>query len=182
MKIDIQNLPKDGPLAFEYQFYKTTIGNLLIVSWGGSLVSIAFAATKSSALDEIKKQFPKATFRKKETPAHTKFLKYLRAPIKYSGTFTLATNGSPFQIKIWQALLAIPFGETCFYSDLAKAIKKPTAVRAAASAVARNPVAVLIPCHRVLPRSGGVGNYHWGSKQKSSLLIWEGMTLANELL
>lgn len=178
MNIELEKLPKDVPLSFEYQFYKTKAGHLLIVSWGLSLVSIAFVTSQNEALKEAKARFPKALFTKKENSVHKAFLAYLRAPKKFTKTLSLATGGTDFQIRVWQALLDIPFGKTCFYSDLARAIKQPSAVRAAANAVAKNPLAILIPCHRVLPRSGGIGSYHWGTKNKSAILIWEGFALA----
>ncbi|MEI8295970.1 MAG: methylated-DNA--[protein]-cysteine S-methyltransferase [Alphaproteobacteria bacterium] len=81
--------------------------------------------------------------------------------------------GTPFQLAVWQALYALPWGATISYSALAASIEKPRAVRAVASAVASNPLSWLIPCHRVLPKSGGVGNYHWGSSLKGTLLAYE---------
>ncbi|PYF08215.1 AraC family transcriptional regulator of adaptative response/methylated-DNA-[protein]-cysteine methyltransferase [Rhodobacter viridis] len=85
----------------------------------------------------------------------------------------LSVIGAPFQIKVWEALLAIPSGEVCTYSDIAHRIGSPRAVRAVGTAVGRNPVAVLIPCHRVLRASGGLGGYHWGLPLKRALLARE---------
>ncbi|WP_288760788.1 methylated-DNA--[protein]-cysteine S-methyltransferase [uncultured Lacticaseibacillus sp.] len=84
-------------------------------------------------------------------------------------------NGTPFQQRVWQALRQIPRGQTRTYSELAAAIGQPTAVRAVAHAVATNPVPVAVPCHRVLPKSGGVGQYRGGSKLKAFLLSREGV-------
>lgn len=175
MKITLKKLPKNKPLALEYGVYKTALGTLLIISWQKSLVSVAFAAGKKDVLKEVAKLFPKGEFTYKENSIHKQVLAFLKAPKKYNKTFSAAAYGTPFQIKVWQALLKTPFGKTCFYSDLAKALKKPRAVRAVASAVAKNPLAILIPCHRVLPRSGGVGKYHWGTKNKTALLTWESL-------
>lgn len=180
MKVLLHTLPKNKTLSFEYQFYKTKLGMLLIVSWQKSLVYIAFAKSKKEALTEAKARFPKAHFLPKEHTVHRNVIQYLEKPKVFNKTISLAVEGSTFQIKVWQALLNIPFGKTIFYSDLAKAVKKPSAVRAVASAVAKNPLAILIPCHRVLPRSGGFGKYHWGTKNKSALLVWEGFSLAKK--
>lgn len=81
--------------------------------------------------------------------------------------------GAPFQIKVWEALLAIPPGHVTTYSDIARAIGNPRAVRAVGTAVGRNPISWLIPCHRALRKSGGLGGYHWGLPVKRALLAWE---------
>ena len=81
--------------------------------------------------------------------------------------------GAPFQIKVWEALLRIPSGQVTTYSDLATAVGHPRAVRAVGTAVGRNPVSWLIPCHRALRKSGGLGGYHWGLPVKRAMLAWE---------
>ena len=81
--------------------------------------------------------------------------------------------GAPFQIKVWEALLAIPSGHVTTYSEIARAIGHPRAVRAVGTAVGRNPVSFLIPCHRALRKSGGLGGYHWGLPVKRAMLAWE---------
>lgn len=82
-------------------------------------------------------------------------------------------RGSLFQMSVWSELLNIPLGSTVTYGDLAKRIDKPKAMRAVASAVARNPIALFIPCHRVVPASGGPGKYRWGADRKRAILAWE---------
>jgi AraC family transcriptional regulator of adaptative response/methylated-DNA-[protein]-cysteine methyltransferase len=81
--------------------------------------------------------------------------------------------GAPFQIKVWEALLRIPSGTVATYSEVAAAAGVPQAVRAAGTAIGRNPVSYLIPCHRVLRNSGALGGYHWGLPVKRTLLAWE---------
>jgi AraC family transcriptional regulator of adaptative response/methylated-DNA-[protein]-cysteine methyltransferase len=81
--------------------------------------------------------------------------------------------GGPFQIKVWEALLSIPSGEVTTYGDIASAIGNPKAVRAVGTAVGRNPISWLIPCHRVLRKSGDLGGYHWGTPVKRALLAFE---------
>ena len=81
--------------------------------------------------------------------------------------------GAPFQLKVWEALLAIPSGQVTTYSDLARAIGTPRAVRAVGTAVGRNPLSLLIPCHRALRKSGALGGYHWGLPVKRAMLAWE---------
>ena len=81
--------------------------------------------------------------------------------------------GAPFQIKVWEALLAVPSGHVTTYSEIAQSIGTPRAVRAVGTAVGRNPVSYLIPCHRALRKSGGLGGYHWGLPVKRAILAWE---------
>ena len=86
---------------------------------------------------------------------------------------SLYVKGTNFQIKVWEALLKIPQGAVVSYEDIAASIGKPKAVRAVANAVAHNPVAFLIPCHRVIRKTGALGGYHWGSEKKIAILLWE---------
>ncbi len=90
-----------------------------------------------------------------------------------AGTGTLCLIGAPFQIKVWEALLRIPSGHVATYSDIARAIGHPKAVRAVGTAVGRNPISWLIPCHRALRATGGLGGYHWGLPVKRAMLAWE---------
>lgn len=89
------------------------------------------------------------------------------------GRAKLALCGAPFQVKVWEALLAIPSGHVTTYSDIARAIGHPKAVRAVGTAVGRNPIAWLIPCHRAIRKSGGLGGYHWGLGVKRAMLAYE---------
>jgi AraC family transcriptional regulator of adaptative response/methylated-DNA-[protein]-cysteine methyltransferase len=81
--------------------------------------------------------------------------------------------GAPFQLKVWEALLSIPSGHVTSYSEIAQSIGTPRAVRAVGTAVGRNPISWLIPCHRALRKSGALGGYHWGLPVKRALLAWE---------
>jgi AraC family transcriptional regulator of adaptative response/methylated-DNA-[protein]-cysteine methyltransferase len=89
------------------------------------------------------------------------------------GAAALHLIGAPFQIKVWEALLAIPSGQVTTYGEIAGAIGRPRAVRAVGTAVGRNPVSWLIPCHRALRKGGALGGYHWGLPVKRALLAWE---------
>jgi O-6-methylguanine DNA methyltransferase len=84
--------------------------------------------------------------------------------------YKIAPHGTEFQKKVWSALLKIPKGKTVTYSELAKKIGAPKAIRAVASAVAKNRIALLIPCHRVVPKTGGTGKYRWGSERKRMII------------
>lgn len=82
-------------------------------------------------------------------------------------------KGSPFQIMVWQALLQVPSGTTLSYGQLAAALGRPGAARAVAGALAKNPIAFLIPCHRIIAASGAIGGYRWGTERKQAILAWE---------
>ena len=90
-----------------------------------------------------------------------------RAPL------TLDVGGTPFQRRVWQALLTIPFGQVATYQQIATAIGQPQAARAVGTAIGRNLVAYLIPCHRVVRAAGGLGGYRWGGDRKAAILAWE---------
>jgi AraC family transcriptional regulator of adaptative response/methylated-DNA-[protein]-cysteine methyltransferase len=89
------------------------------------------------------------------------------------GNTKLILMGAPFQIKVWEALLQIPSGHVTTYSEIAKTVGNPKAVRAVGTAVGRNPISWLIPCHRALRKSGGLGGYHWGLPVKRAMLAYE---------
>lgn len=95
--------------------------------------------------------------------------------LSYSGgePFSLFVRGTPFQVQVWRALLEIPSGSLCTYSDLAGSVGRPTATRAVASAVGDNPISWLIPCHRVIRKGGYLGGYRWGLPRKKVMLAWE---------
>ncbi|CAA0082647.1 Bifunctional transcriptional activator/DNA repair enzyme Ada [Zhongshania aliphaticivorans] len=94
-------------------------------------------------------------------------------PDKERQEITVLLKGSEFQMKVWEALLAIPVGEVCSYQQLAGAMGSPSSTRAVASAIARNNIAYLIPCHRVIRGTGEFSQYRWGARRKQAMLLWE---------
>ncbi|MEM8888411.1 MAG: methylated-DNA--[protein]-cysteine S-methyltransferase, partial [Bacteroidota bacterium] len=89
------------------------------------------------------------------------------------GELSLLLQGTNFQLKVWEALLNVPRGQLTTYGDIAERIEKPKAVRAVGTAVGRNPIAYLIPCHRVIRKEGKLGEYRWGSGRKKAIIGWE---------
>lgn len=89
-------------------------------------------------------------------------------------SYALMLKGTQFQIKVWQALLTIPYGRTTSYQSIAQVIGQPTAARAVGSAISKNNISFLIPCHRVISKSGKINNYRWGSERKKAMLEYEG--------
>jgi AraC family transcriptional regulator of adaptative response/methylated-DNA-[protein]-cysteine methyltransferase len=89
--------------------------------------------------------------------------------------------GTPFQLKVWEALLKIPMGSLTTYGDIADIIGQPNASRAVGTAIGRNPIAFLIPCHRVIQKSGQIGGYMWGENRKRAIIAWEGLKTDEEV-
>jgi O-6-methylguanine DNA methyltransferase len=124
------------------------------------------------ALRQLQATWPKATL--EHTPKRVTNL--FKATRTATQPVVVAVNGTPFQLKVWQALLAIPSGQTTHYQALAKQLGQPTANRAVGNAVGKNPVSWFIPCHRVLQKSGELGGYRWGLAVKQALLQAEAST------
>lgn len=97
----------------------------------------------------------------------------LSLPNPISTAIPLCPKGTAFQLQVWGALRDIPFGTTVTYQDIADRLGRPKAVRSVATAIGENPIAVLIPCHRVIRKDGTLGGYHWGENIKQQLLDWE---------
>ena len=163
---------KGAGVDMAYGFHDTPFGTGLLVVSKRGLVGLAFAddAQTQDMLDDMTARWPKARFvhdQKQTRTYHSKIFEQL------SGDLPLSLAGTPFQVKVWQALLRIPQGQAVTYSDIAQYIGAPKAVRAVGSAVGRNPISYVIPCHRVLRKSGALGGYHWGETRKKALLAYE---------
>jgi len=143
----------------------------LVMGTAKGLCGLAFASEigTEAAMQDMAGRWPKARFT--EDPMALKPL--VDAAFARKGETALHMIGAPFQIKVWEALLQIPSGQVTTYSEIAHAIGKPRATRAVGTAVGRNPVSWLIPCHRALRKSGALGGYHWGLPVKRALLAWE---------
>ena len=143
--------------ALYYKVQDTPDGRVLVAEHDGHLCWLGFDLDPQSLLN----RFPAATLQERSENIDL-------------GAAPLCLYGTEFQIKVWQRLLKIKAGTTLSYLDIARDIGHERAVRAVGSAVGANPVSVVVPCHRVLPRSGGVGHYLWGAEQKERLLKAEG--------
>ena len=162
-------------LTIQYGFHPSPFGECLIAMTARGVCHLGFLlpADRRAALAELAAEWPHA--RLKETPRVTAPLAR-RLFTRVNGdapSIDLHVRGTNFQIKVWEALLRIPPGGVVSYEDIARRIRAPRAVRAVANAVAHNPVAWLIPCHRVIRKSGALGGYRWGETRKKALLAWE---------
>ncbi len=157
-----------------YATVDTPLGFLLIAMTDRGLCSVQLGETVEDLENELETEFQKASLQKADDLQDwiQPFVNYLggRLPLPELPCDVRATA---FQIQVWQALRKIPIGTTISYSDLATAIGQPKSIRAVASACARNPIALLVPCHRVVPKTGGLGGYRWGVSRKQALLDLE---------
>ena len=158
-------------LAIAFGWFDTPFGEALAMGTDRGLCGLAFAAEtgRDAAMADMAARWPAAGFRE----APDRLAPWVEAAFRGSGEARLLMIGAPFQIKVWEALLQVPTGHVTTYSDIAAAIGHPKAVRAVGTAVGRNPVSFLIPCHRALRKAGGLGGYHWGLGVKRAMLAWE---------
>ncbi|CUH69813.1 Regulatory protein of adaptative response [Thalassovita autumnalis] len=158
-------------LTVYWGWYDSPFGLALVMGTEKGLCGLAFAAETGTepAMEDMLSRWPKATY--VEDPMMLRPL--VDAAFAQSGQTALHMIGAPFQIKVWEALLRIPSGQVTTYSEIAQSIGNPKAVRAVGTAVGRNPVSWLIPCHRALRKSGALGGYHWGLPVKRALLAYE---------
>jgi AraC family transcriptional regulator of adaptative response/methylated-DNA-[protein]-cysteine methyltransferase len=161
-------------LTILWGWFDSPFGPALVMGTERGICGIGFAAETGAeaTMADMLARWPRAVF--VEDPTVLRPLAAQAFPTA-GGTATapLFLIGAPFQIKVWEALLQIPTGHVTTYSDIARAIGHPQAVRAVGTAVGRNPVSWLIPCHRALRKSGGLGGYHWGLPVKRAMLAWE---------
>ncbi|MEZ5884596.1 MAG: bifunctional helix-turn-helix domain-containing protein/methylated-DNA--[protein]-cysteine S-methyltransferase [Paracoccaceae bacterium] len=158
-------------LTIRWGWFPSPFGEVLAMGTQRGLCGLAFAADtgRDAAFADLAARWPRAEF--VEDP--DAIAGWVEAALGQRGETCLHMIGAPFQIKVWEALLQIPSGQVTTYSDIADAIGHPRAVRAVGTAVGRNPVSWLIPCHRALRKSGGLGGYHWGLPVKRAMLAWE---------
>ncbi|MGR3466030.1 methylated-DNA--[protein]-cysteine S-methyltransferase [Limimaricola sp.] len=158
-------------LEIRHGQFDSPFGPAIAMGTARGLCGLGFAAETGVAatFDDLRARWPEARF----TEDPDAIAPWVEAAFTGRGEARLQLIGAPFAIKVWQALLEVPTGHVTTYSDIAARIGAPRAVRAAATAVGRNPVSWLIPCHRALRKSGALGGYHWGLPVKRAMLAWE---------
>ncbi|WP_214071505.1 methylated-DNA--[protein]-cysteine S-methyltransferase [Mucilaginibacter sp. dw_454] len=161
-------------LNVNYSFAESPFGIIIVASTNKGICYMAFVdGSNDEAFAELKSKFPNAQY--------TQFLDVIQQSALYIftqdwnklGDIKLHLKGTPFQLKVWETLLKVPVGGLTTYGSLASVLQNPNASRAVGSAVADNPVAFLIPCHRVIKSTGEIGQYHWGSQRKNAMIGWE---------
>ena len=162
---------KGDGLEIRWGWFDSPFGLALVMGTAKGICGLAFAAETGAepAMADMKARWPNARF--VEDPEVLRPM--VDAAFAGKGETALHMIGAPLQIKVWEALLRIPSGQVTTYSEIATAIGAPRAVRAVGTAVGRNPVSWLIPCHRALRKSGALGGYHWGLPVKRAMLAYE---------
>jgi len=164
----------DG-LEIFWGWFESPFGPSLVMGTEKGICGIAFAVEtgEEAAMSDMLSRWPKAKFTEDPVMLRPWVLSAYGATSNALGQTPLYLIGAPFQIKVWEALLSIPSGQVTTYSEIADAVGNPRAVRAVGTAVGRNPISWLIPCHRALRKSGGLGGYHWGLPVKRAMLAYE---------
>ena len=141
---------------------------------------MAFYEDEAAALSTLTSHFPNAQFSQKKDAIQENALRIFRNEPSQLNQIKLHLKGSDFQLKVWETLLKIPSGNLATYGMIATEIEKPKASRAVGTAIGSNPVAFLIPCHRVIQSTGLFGGYMWGSTRKTAIIGWEAAKLNEE--
>ncbi|MCG6901661.1 MAG: methylated-DNA--[protein]-cysteine S-methyltransferase [Rhodobacter sp.] len=162
---------KGAGLAISYGWFDSPFGQALAMGTDRGICGLALTdeTGPDAAMADLRARWPEASF----TQAPERIAPWVEAAFQMRGDSALHLIGAPFQIKVWEALLRIPSGQVTTYSEIAQSVGNPRAVRAVGTAVGRNPVSWLIPCHRALRKSGGLGGYHWGLPVKRAMLAYE---------
>ncbi|MGJ7032678.1 bifunctional helix-turn-helix domain-containing protein/methylated-DNA--[protein]-cysteine S-methyltransferase [Niabella hirudinis] len=161
-------------LNINYRFASSPFGKILVASTPKGICHIAFADEGAQqALAVLQSGLPHARYRQAEDEVQQKALRIFLQDWSKPEEVKLHLKGTPFQIKVWETLLKVPSGGVTTYGDLAVNAGYVGASRAVGTAVGHNPVAVLIPCHRVIRSTGAIGQYHWDAVRKNALIGWE---------
>ncbi|CAG4993902.1 Bifunctional transcriptional activator/DNA repair enzyme Ada [Dyadobacter sp. CECT 9275] len=160
-------------LSINYSYTESPFGNMVVASTPKGICYMAFADGEEKALADMKRHFPNAAFRQMLDLSQQNALYIFTHDWSKLNQIKLHLKGTEFQLKVWEALLKIPMGELSTYGKLAEKIQSPKASRAVGTAIGSNPVAFLIPCHRVIQSTGNFGGYMWGPIRKTAIIGWE---------
>ncbi len=160
-------------LHINYSFAESPFGNIIVASTAKGICHIAFADDEIKALKDLQNIFPNAVYKQMLDLIQQNALFMFTHNWKKLHEIKLHLKGTAFQLKVWETLLKIPVGQLSTYGSIARTIEKPKASRAVGTAIGDNPVAFLIPCHRVIQSTGILGGYHWGNTRKAAIIGWE---------
>ena len=165
-------------------FTESPFGKCLIAESPRGVCHLSFVENEKNALTELQKDWPQAKLKRDDSAAARLATRIFARPDDSHSQPGLRAfvRGTPFQVRVWRALLQIRSGSLTSYGRLANSIGKPTASRAVGAAVGQNPLAYLIPCHRVIRETGVIGDYHWGAVRKRAMIAWEGSQRFTDVL
>lgn len=160
-------------LTINYSFTESPFGKMIIASTHIGVCHISFSENNDHALDDLKQRFPHADYCQRTDQSQQNALCFFQQDWQNLNQIKLHLTGTPFQLKVWDSLIKIPLGQLTTYGEIAQNIGSPKAARAVGTAIGSNPIAFLIPCHRVIQSSGKTGGYMWGADRKSAIIGWE---------
>jgi AraC family transcriptional regulator of adaptative response/methylated-DNA-[protein]-cysteine methyltransferase len=160
-------------LVINYCFADSPFGKLIVASTAKGICQMCFEEDEAQALSNLKAHFPNAKYHQVVDAFQQSALLIFQKDWQQLDQIKLHLKGTDFQLKVWESLLKIPLGTVSTYGAMAESIDRPKAARAVGTAIGRNPVAFLIPCHRVIQASGNLGGYMWGETRKSAIVGWE---------
>lgn len=160
-------------LSINYSFAESPFGNMIVASTTKGVCYMAFNDNEAQALNDLKAKFPNSIFERNLDLIQQNALFIFQNDWSKLPEIKLHLKGTDFQLKVWETLLKIPMGNLSTYGSIAKQIGSVNASRAVGTAIGSNPVAFLIPCHRVIQSSGNVGGYMWGETRKTAIIGWE---------
>ncbi len=166
-------------LVINYSFAESPFGNLIVASTMKGVCYMAFKDNEEQGLEDLKMKFPNALFNRKLDLLQQNTLFIFQNDWSKLAEIKLHLKGTDFQLKVWETLLKIPMGQLSTYGSVAKKVEAPNASRAVGTAIGGNPVAFLIPCHRVIQSSGTFGGYMWGNTRKAAIIGWENAFTVN---
>ena len=166
-------------LAINYSFAKSPFGKIIVAATNKGICHMSFEDNEELALLNLKSHFPKASYHQIIDKFQQDALLIFQKNWKQIDQIKLHIKGTEFQVKVWETLLKIPLGSLTSYGSIANNIDRPKASRAVGTAIGNNPVAFLIPCHRVIQQSGNLGGYMWGETRKSAMIGWEASQRVN---
>jgi AraC family transcriptional regulator of adaptative response/methylated-DNA-[protein]-cysteine methyltransferase len=158
---------------------QSPFGNMIAAESPYGLCHLRFFITETDAINELQFEWPNAKLIKK-VGTQTYTLSHLFSQSESARDLFIDLRGTAFQLRVWEALIKIPAGMLRSYGQLAKQVESASASRAVGSAIGKNPIAYLIPCHRVIRETANLGGYRWGLERKSALIAWESAMLNNE--
>jgi len=160
-------------LSINYSFNKSPFGHILVASTIKGVCYLAFSDEQQLSLNLLFNRFPNAKFREQHDAIQQNALRIFTHDWSELNQVKLHLKGTDFQFKVWEMLLKIPMGQLSTYGNIAKDLINPNASRAVGTAIGSNPVAFLIPCHRVIQSNGMLGGFMWGATRKTAIIAWE---------
>ena len=169
-------------LTMRFGYHPSPFGEAILIATERGLAGLGFVdhGDRAAAFADMKRRWPKADY-VEDTAATAPLARRIFEPLRWSPEqpLRIVLIGTDFEVRVWQTLLRVPLGRATTYSDIASRLGKPSASRAVGAAVGKNPISFVVPCHRVLGRSGALTGYHWGLTRKQAILGWEAGKLAS---